>query len=51
MNDKDKNSQDVCCQKESSDMIASCDCQGICTCDNFIYDDEKFDCENCCCDE
>ena len=50
MIEKDKKLQDLCCNEESCGQFESCDCQGICTCDDFMYEDEESDCDDCCCE-
>ena len=53
MIEENKKPEDLCCSDElcDADTVESCDCQGICTCEEFLYNDEESECKDCCCDE
>lgn len=51
MYEKNIKSEDVSCNKTIYDAPVACNCQGLCTCEDFVYDAEVFACEDCCCDE
>ncbi len=51
MIDKNHKMVDICCQEDSCDAPITCDCQGICTCEEFLYNNQESECGDCCCDE
>lgn len=52
MNNIDKKDAAPYADEESS-CVESCDCQGICTCEEpgIVFDDEQGGCSDCSCDD
>jgi len=51
MSVKTNKSENDCCKNDNScNEPVICECQGICTCQEFGYDDES-DCDDCSCAE
>ena len=56
MDDKHYKEKDTCCQQDDLGGVESCDCQGICSCQqDFYFEDDCCDDEECdecdCCEE
>lgn len=51
MHKKNLKVQDFCCKDISCDAVDLCECQGLCTCEDFIDTTELVSCQDCSCDE